>query len=170
MPHVTGRESARNVKTDKVAEAKASLRDMVIACHDDRVEEMTAACGSPIEKLLLLAMLQYENYSPRWPDWFMGKIPPCHPGQPDSLHGIIQAPVGRYRADFAIIDYRDKRMAVIECDGHDFHERTKKQAAHDRSRDRWMTGIGIHVFRFTGSEIYNDAEACASEIFEWISI
>lgn len=56
---------------------------------------------------------------------------------------------------------------VIECDGHDFHERTKRQAKRDRSRDRAFQQAGYTVFRFTGSEIYNDAWECAGQIFDW---
>jgi hypothetical protein len=57
---------------------------------------------------------------------------------------------------------------IIECDGHDFHERTKAQAARDKKRDRILQSIGYNVFRFTGSEIYNDAITCAYEVFDSI--
>lgn len=79
-----------------------------------------------------------------------------------------QAPVLSYRADFLITakfyDRPDKRMIVVECDGHDFHERTKDQAARDKKRDRAMTTAGFSVLRFTGSEIHRDASACAKEV------
>lgn len=55
---------------------------------------------------------------------------------------------------------------VIECDGHDFHERTKAQAAKDRSRDRRLQELGYTVFRFTGSEIWNDPCGCANQIID----
>jgi very-short-patch-repair endonuclease len=58
---------------------------------------------------------------------------------------------------------------VVECDGHSYHERTKEQAAHDRSRDRQMLLLGIKVMRFTGSEIYRDAAGCAHQVHEVIS-
>ena len=53
---------------------------------------------------------------------------------------------------------------AIECDGHDFHERTKEQAERDRSRDRWMIANGVQVIRFTGREIWRDPEECARQI------
>ena len=56
---------------------------------------------------------------------------------------------------------------VVECDGHDFHERTKEQAAKDRSRDRALQQAGYTVFRFTGSEIYRAPMKCARQIFKW---
>lgn len=56
---------------------------------------------------------------------------------------------------------------IIECDGHDFHEKTKEQAQKDKSRDRILKASGYTVFRFTGSEIYRDSAGCAREIFTY---
>lgn len=79
----------------------------------------------------------------------------------------VQKPVGeRYRADFLIsYPFFGAHFAVVvECDGHDFHERTKRQAAHDRRRDRELQQLGYQVFRFTGSELSADARGCAAEV------
>lgn len=77
-----------------------------------------------------------------------------------SFHAYIwnQIKVGKYRADF-LVAYRPGRSrglryAVIECDGHEFHERTKKQAEHDKRRDRELLEMGIPVLRVTGTEIW----------------
>lgn len=101
------------------------------------------------------------------------------------IHVFSQVSVGRYRADFAVSgsfvetyfkkpDGRDRSEAhqavrcapiiIIECDGHDFHERTQDQALHDRRRDREMTSAGYRVVRFTGREIHRDPDACAEEV------
>lgn len=79
-----------------------------------------------------------------------------------------QRQIGTYRADFiaAANPERDTCRVVVECDGHDFHERTKEQAARDRSRDRDMQAAGFKVFRFTGSEIYRSAFNCAEEVYK----
>lgn len=53
---------------------------------------------------------------------------------------------------------------VIECDGHEFHERTKEQARRDKRRDRDIQESGYPVFRFTGSEVYSDPFACAKQV------
>lgn len=50
-----------------------------------------------------------------------------------------------------------KMNFIVECDGHDYHERTKQQASRDKKRDRDFMGIGLKTFRYTGSEIYNDS-------------
>lgn len=86
-----------------------------------------------------------------------------------------QAKIGGYRVDFLAhsLDHRRSgnerswRRLVIECDGHQFHERTKEQAARDRSRDRWLTANGYDVFRFTGSELWRDPMACAEQVLDW---
>ena len=72
---------------------------------------------------------------------------------------VPQFNIGRYRIDFVVvygIDGSLKKVA-IECDGHEFHERTKEQARRDRSRDRFLQSQNIPVFRFTGSEIFGNA-------------
>ncbi len=77
-----------------------------------------------------------------------------------------QAIVGDYRVDFLLTPTASGltgRKIVVECDGHDFHERTKEQAERDRSRDRGLTA-GHTVLRFTGSEIYRNPRACAAQI------
>lgn len=53
---------------------------------------------------------------------------------------------------------------IVECDGHEFHEKTKKQAARDKRRDRALQSLGYKVFRFTGTEISGNALACAEEV------
>jgi very-short-patch-repair endonuclease len=74
----------------------------------------------------------------------------------------------RYVADFLIGIGLLKSRLVVECDGHEFHERTKEQAAHDRSRDRAMLAAGYTVMRFTGTEIHADVLRCFNEIINFI--
>lgn len=76
-------------------------------------------------------------------------------------------PALTYRIDLLLVPWQPKpRQLValaIECDGHDFHDRTKQQAAYDRSRDRELLLRGVTTIRFTGSEIFHSAERCATE-------
>lgn len=76
----------------------------------------------------------------------------------------------RYRVDFLIATLAGKyRLDVaVECDGHEFHEKTKEQAARDRARDRAIQSQGIYVLRFTGSEIWANAGQCANEVYQTI--
>lgn len=82
-----------------------------------------------------------------------------------------QMPWGPYRVDFMVsvpCPNGDTALFAIECDGHDFHERTKEQALRDRSRDRTLLQAGIQTLRFTGSEIWADAGRCADEVLAFI--
>lgn len=82
-----------------------------------------------------------------------------------------QAEVNEFRVDFLVAGgYVPEAggiistSVVVECDGHEFHERTKEQAAKDRARDRKLQRYGWDVLRFTGSEIWADPSKCATEI------
>jgi len=87
-----------------------------------------------------------------------------------------QSSIGGYRVDFLLViwiccvECRDPECVehrvciAVECDGHDWHERTPEQAQRDKSRDRQIQGSGIPVLRFTGQEIWRDADRCASEV------
>ena len=89
-------------------------------------------------------------------------------------HGIcvfFQPIVGDYRSDFIVShrDVKDKRFVAVECDGHEFHEKTKEQAARDKGRDRQFQQLGLPVFRFTGHEIFTDARKCSAEIEKFLT-
>jgi very-short-patch-repair endonuclease len=94
-------------------------------------------------------------------------------GEPISI--LPQVRIGRYRADFLVsMSFGEKQIQiVVECDGHDWHERTKIQASRDKRRDRTLQRKGYRVFRFTGSDIHRDVHGCAREViaacFEWLS-
>jgi very-short-patch-repair endonuclease len=83
--------------------------------------------------------------------------------------GIVfpQAMIGPHRVDFLIVHRRGLDGLggiVVECDGHDFHEKTKQQAARDKTRDRYLQEHGYKVFRYAGSEIWRDAIGCAHQV------
>jgi very-short-patch-repair endonuclease len=82
-----------------------------------------------------------------------------------------QPPTMRMRFDFALAISTDADFSgvlVVECDGHEFHERTKDQAIRDRARDRTVQKRGGAMFRFTGREIYRDALGCATQSLEFL--
>lgn len=89
-----------------------------------------------------------------------------------------QVDAAGWRADFLIHVFADWsredqpgpmgwNRLIVECDGHDFHERTKEQAARDRDRDRQAQLAGIEIFRFTGSELWRDPLGCADQVIAW---
>jgi very-short-patch-repair endonuclease len=129
------------------------------------------ACESPIEELMLTALLEAFN---NFDDWKMPVVSASQflagdfPG-----HNIVlacQVPIGNYRVDFAmkVRGAEPPYQLIIECDGYDFHEKTRTQAARDKKRDRELQAKGLRVFRFTGSEIWRDPFGCAWEILSMV--
>lgn len=120
-------------------------------------------CESPIEQLLALELQDVIRDSKlnHISDIFI-----CSPQLEVTLFKESKKEV-KYRTDFLVEFVRMKEnlsiRVAIECDGHDFHEKTKEQAARDKRRDRNLMENGIMVIRFTGSEIYEDAYGCAAE-------
>lgn len=144
---------------------------------DDPIEHLFGDNGvvartSPIELSMMRALIKVLGESRLLTFWDLSETDPL-PGETFVM--AMQAPIGRYTADFLVGRLlRNEReceswgLTVVEADGHEYHERTKKQAAHDRRRDRWMQQAGFHVMRFTGSEIYRDADRCALEVADFL--
>jgi hypothetical protein len=110
----------------------------------------TVESGSPIEQVIyyflqrerekLKAILGNHAIHPQYPIYRSdGDRNPC------------------YFLDFLIRCCNRDVGYAIECDGHDWHEKTREQARRDR------------VIRFTGSEIMKDPSKCVDEIIEIIS-
>lgn len=104
----------------------------------------------------------------------------------DSLEIEPQARLGEYRVDFLLTFTGERpvpalhvegetqtrhqelrpiqKKMIVECDGHDFHEKTKEQAKRDKSRDRTLQSLGFPVYHYTGSEIWKDVFGSAAQI------
>ena len=76
---------------------------------------------------------------------------------PERSRSGLQQRVGDYRADFVVAYafFGAEIDIVVECDGHDFHERTKQQAARDKKRDRFMTAQGYRLRRASPAPRYS---------------
>jgi len=73
----------------------------------------------------------------------------------------------KVRVDFLLVCGRRagyRKVFAIECDGHEWHEKTKEQVARDKLRDRRLILDGIVPIRFSGSEIHNNSKGCAHYI------
>lgn len=98
-------------------------------------------CESPIEEMLFKA-LQRKGYKP-----------------------YSQIPCRGYRIDLAI--YHKRKKIALECDGKAFHS-SAKQIQHDKTKDMVLQKEKWIVLRFTGSEIYKNANKCVEEIERYI--
>lgn len=90
------------------------------------------------------------------------------PGR-QSRYGCVfpQVVIGKYRVDFLVLHAQGMDGyggTIVECDGHEFHEKTKEQAAKDKKRDRELQERGYRVYRYTGAEIFANMYDCAHEV------
>lgn len=163
----------RNDKANSIiAEAARAAAQSIL----DQYDVVKPLCGSPIEEILLAQLIAdqeaYGEYCKLhfYLRQFEYPREPIFPGC--GIDVTLQTGVGPYRVDFLFDDHSVpnlRQFIVVECDGHDFHEKTKEQARHDKKRDRYFTALGWKVLRFTGSEIFNDPEEVSSEIFSHLN-
>lgn len=68
-----------------------------------------------------------------------------------------QVKIGRFYVDF-IVQIKGSKV-IVECDGRDYHDAKK-----DAERDKELKKEGYKIFRFSGSNIFNDCDKCIDEI------
>lgn len=83
---------------------------------------------------------------------------------------VIETTEGTFNLDFFVthVDSTKNFRIGVELDGHEFHEKTKHQVSQDKRRERAIVRSGITVMRFSGSEVYRDAQKCVAEIADFI--
>lgn len=91
---------------------------------------------------------------------------------PVGLHIEPQVQISDYRVDF-LVSYRivaaaEVVLAVIELDGHAFHDRDKVQRSYEKRRDRELQRLGYMVLHFTGSDVVADPIRCGFEVLDAI--
>jgi very-short-patch-repair endonuclease len=157
---------------DLIKRISSSLRGPLDINVKYLVGVLKDVCESPIEIALGAALLTADQLEH---EYLRLNLMLATPGElerwRDDLALVIpQFQWGKYRIDFALRlpKYRF-RYLFVECDGHDFHERTKEQAARDRSRDRDIQQAGYPVLRFTGSEIHRNAGECGQRIIDFVN-
>ncbi len=160
-----------------------------------KVQDVVSRCESPAERQFLLGFFletsRFRVPPPEWPtaltvemkkgddrtlsfrispqcqivDWNWS-CTACTPEQVETGECPHEAPVIA-RCDFRVWTSDPWVSLLVEIDGHDFHDRTKEQAARDRARDRRILEQQPEAFtaivRFTASEVYADPVACAAE-------
>ena len=72
----------------------------------------------------------------------------------------------KYILDFAFIG-KNLKLAV-ECDGHEFHERTKDQVNYGNKRNYDLQMQGFEVLHYSGSEIHSDVLECVKKTVAYI--
>lgn len=144
-----------------------AIREDILAELASAPEAPTAFYQTPIERWFFQAFMLATRRS--GVEWGLVSLGPGDRKGAGHLKFTPQAFVLDWPVDYLIEVETDDgvRKLAIECDGHDFHERTKEQAARDRSRDRELQERGVIIFRITGSELYRSAWRCAVQAVEW---
>lgn len=133
---------------------------------------------SPIEWRFAAAVREFirTNVDP----YYLKELPPSDletlvkTWSADKIHARACAPqvqCGPHRVDFLFVGYTFEEapaLVAVECDGHEFHERNKLQAARDKARDRALAIMGVNVMRFAGSEIHRNPHACLREVLSFL--
>lgn len=120
---------------------------------------------SPIEIIYALAIYIVLNDLP---------CPECELFAPD-IQVKITTNNKNYIVDFVFDTsdikgiYRDNDYKlIVECDGHEFHKKTKEQIAHDNQRDLDLKSAGYDILHFSGSQIYRDPYKCAKDTIDYL--
>ncbi len=126
-----------------------------------RIESLISRCESPIEELFLIAFYSLDAKA-YLKEYFATEC----------VYVIPQVCIGAYRVDFAIVirpKPHEQYTCVVELDGHEFHEKTKEQVKKNNMRDRYFASRGITILHFSGSEVYNNPDACVEEVISCIT-
>lgn len=81
----------------------------------------------------------------------------------------VKARHKNYRVDFSLSYFNESFGVVdifVELNGHEYHNATKKKVTADRQRERALQNHCDRLMTFTGTEIYNDPDECAREVFK----
>lgn len=132
------------------------MTDTIASIFD--YEEARGVKMTPIEKLMYAILKRVAD------EFYSGY------GRVLELGISCQRQIGQYKVDFLVTATFSDDKIIIECDGHDFHEKTKEQAKHDKERDRYLTSQGYKILRYTGSEIYNDFIKIEKELLALLEV
>lgn len=130
---------------------------------DEENEDATILkCQSPIEKMMYLALEDLlKHFEVIGPARLMHYIDTQVKIKFNSV--TYKVDIHLHFTDLELEKYHD---FVIECDGHEFREKTKEQVRNDRQRERNLMRLGHQVIRFSGSEIVENPDECAYQVWK----
>lgn len=150
-------------KDEDIEKILVRFKDEIVEFYSNFHKGMLDKCDSPIEKNYLINLI------------YVGELSNLDLNITNQHE--INVDNNKYKTDFYVTAIQQYTMEndegtfvntrsvslCIECDGHDFHEKTKEQVKRDKQRERNLVKKGYKFIRFTGSEIHQDAKQCALE-------
>lgn len=135
---------------------------------------------SPIEQLLYVAMKAIKKIN-----FIADHMVVDHSNGRECFHvGLCILPqykINKFKCDFLIIfgspvsaiphnwKQRILNEVIIECDGHDWHDRNEKQRRYEKQRDRYLQSEGYKISHYTGKEIFENPVKVAVEILNTVT-
>ena len=86
---------------------------------------------------------------------------------PTELRRILPGGSSTEVAAVAKPESKPEVKVIVECDGFQYHS-DKERFKTDRQRDRALKALGYDVWRFSGSEIYNDPINAPFELAKYL--
>ena len=148
-----------NIQARTVSKVYRKYKDIVNE-YEENLKYSLELCESPIEQLLRLELERINLINTIRYNKYIDIIEIQN-------QAIIDCGKNRYRVDFLIpVFYKNQggMMFVIECDGYEFHQKTKEQVEQDNKRTRDLQKAGYEIIRFSGTEIWHSSYKCACEI------
>jgi very-short-patch-repair endonuclease len=123
-------------------------------------------CESPLEAKLLEAFFRAGAFEPVAAS---AGVLLGYSSVNGALFGQLTVKASRrhHRLDYAVIAPRRDVFLAIEIDGS--HHMARQQVERDRKRDRDLARKGWTPIRFTGGEVFRDAEACVREVVDAVA-
>lgn len=135
-------------------------------------EMVERSSDSPIEDIFWIAChLQCASASVE-----VNRLYWAGPNKWERDHGVHITPqfkVGKYKADFLLEQVRIGPTdvltpVIVELDGHDFHDKNKRQRSYEKARDRDLVRAGYKVLHYTGSDVVSDPLKVAYEALSFV--
>lgn len=73
-----------------------------------------------------------------------------------------------FEEDEYVNKFNTNKKIIIECDGYEFHQKTKEQVQKDNEREYNLKMAGYEILRFSGTQIYNNPFKCAEDTYNYI--
>jgi very-short-patch-repair endonuclease len=155
---------------DEVESFRSAIEWPSVSSEDDvssgEFKPLSACLRDAFDTLLIACSIERECESPIETELGVKITKALRVINDETLSLISQYVLGSFRYDFAIVrEGRKKPIVIIECDGKEFHS-TSEQLANDREKDSLAKAQEIFILRFTGSEIFREADSCVAKILK----
>ena len=143
-------------------EEKGKIKNDILTVYN--MDILTNDCKSPIEQIFYVCCCQGRyalRHITKEHFWFWA-VPQAEVSANGKTYYID------FMCNLQTDDGKQGASVCVECDGHIWHEKTKKQVIKDNERDYNLKMAGYDILHFSGSEIFNNGTQCAIKVFQYL--